>query len=180
MSRIGKLPVPLPAGVEVKLDKLDLSVKGPKGELKMAVHPAMTVAIEESQVVVDRPDDQRESRALHGMTRALINNLVVGVTQGYKKELEIQGVGFQAELRGRVLSFKLGYTHAIVLHLPDGIDAACPKPTQVEITGIDKQLVGEIAAVIRGFKPPEPYKGKGIRYKGEYVERKAGKAGKTA
>jgi large subunit ribosomal protein L6 len=180
MSRIGKLPVPLPAGVEVKLDKADLSVKGPKGQLTMIVHPDMTVVIEETQVVVSRPDDHRDNRALHGMTRALINNMVVGVTVGYKKELEIQGVGYVAELKGKVLSFKLGFTHAIALHLPEGIGVVCAKPTQIEVSGIDKQLVGEVAAVIRGFKPPEPYKGKGIRYKGEYVERKAGKAGKTA
>jgi large subunit ribosomal protein L6 len=180
MSRIGKLPVPLPAGVEVKLDADNLTVKGPKGALNMTVHENMTVQIEDAQVVVTRPDDQRDNRALHGMTRALINNMVVGVTTGYKKQLEIQGVGFQAELKGRILNFKLGFTHAVVLHLPEGIDVVCAKPTEIEVSGIDKQLVGEVAAVIRGFKPPEPYKGKGIRYKGEYVERKSGKAGKTA
>ncbi len=179
MSRIGKAPVALPKGVEVTIEGQQIAVKGPKGSLSMMAHADMTVVQEEDTLVVTRPSDSKEHRSLHGMTRSLINNMVVGVTEGFQKKLEIQGVGFAAEMKGSILNLKLGFTHAIVFHVPEGISIVCPKPTIVEISGSDKALVGEVAAVIRGFKPPEPYKGKGIRYSGEYVERKAGKAGKS-
>jgi len=158
-----------------------VAVKGPKGELGVELHPEIRVRREEELgLVFERPSDKRHHRALHGMSRALVNNLVVGVTQGFEKRLVIQGVGYSAEMRGKVLNMKLGFTHAVAYHIPEEISVQCPKPTEIVISGIDKQLVGEVAAVIRGIKPPEPYKGKGIRYFGEYVERKAGKAGKTA
>ncbi|MCA9787040.1 MAG: 50S ribosomal protein L6 [Calditrichaeota bacterium] len=178
MSRIGRLPIPRPAGVEVSLGASRISVKGPKGELELTLHPDMTVAEDEGNIVVSRPTDERQHRALHGMTRALIANMVTGVTVGYRRDLEIQGVGFVAEMRGRVLNLKLGFTHLVVFNCPPGINITCPKNTQIVIEGIDRQLVGEVAATIRKLRPPEPYKGKGIRYKGEYVEKKAGKSGK--
>ncbi len=180
MSRIGRLPIPMPAGVEFKADGSQVAVKGPRGELSLTVHPDMSVAAEDGNIVVSRPSDHRNHRALHGLTRALISNAVTGVTQGFKKELEIRGVGFVAEIKGQILNLKLGFTHGIAFHLPEGITVTCPKPTIVIIEGNDKQLVGEVAATIRGLRPPEPYKGKGVRYKGEYVEKKAGKTGKTA
>ena len=180
MSRIGRLPVPIPEGVQVTVDGQHIAVKGPKGELSMDAHPEMQVVQEEGSLLVNRPSDVKTHRSLHGMTRALLNNMVVGVTQGFQRQLEVVGVGYTAELRGRVLTLKLGFTHPIVFHLPEGINVEVPKPTAITVSGIDRQLVGEVAAVIRGLKPPEPYKGKGIRYKGEYIERKAGKAGKTS
>jgi large subunit ribosomal protein L6 len=180
VSRVGRLPVPIPSGVEITINGQLVSVKGPKGTLSIVSHAAMEVTQEDSSVIVKRPSDSRENRSLHGMTRALINNMVIGVTKGYERKLEIQGVGYTAKVKGKILVLKLGFTHDVAFHLPEGITVVTPKPTQVEVTGIDKALVGEVAAVIRGFKPPEPYKGKGIRYVGEYVERKAGKAGKTA
>lgn len=180
MSRIGTAPIALPKGVEVKVQEQLVAVKGPRGALSMTMHADMAVNQEDGTLTVVRPSDSKEHRSLHGLTRSLINNMVVGVTEGFQKNLEIQGVGFAAEVKGNVLNLKLGFTHGVSFHCPEGIKIVCPKPTQIEISGQDKALVGEIAAVIRGFKPPEPYKGKGIRYKGEYVERKAGKAGKTS
>lgn len=178
MSRIGRLPIPRPAGVEVSLGASRITVKGPKGELQLAINPAMTVEEQDGKILVARSSDERQHRALHGMTRALIANMVTGVTVGYKRELEIQGVGYVAEMRSGILNLKLGFTHLVVFTPPEGITITCPKNVQIVIEGIDRQLVGEVAATIRGLRPPEPYKGKGIRYKGEYVEKKAGKSGK--
>lgn len=178
MSRIGRLPVPVPKGVEVTQSEHRVAVKGPKGLLEMAIHPDMVVKVEEGNVLVERPDDQPRHRALHGMTRAMIANMVTGVTAGFQKKLEIQGVGYTAELRTGRLLLKLGFTHQILFVPPTGVVIVVPKPTQIEISGTDRALVGEVAAIVRGFKVPEPYKGKGIRYVGEYVERKAGKTGK--
>ncbi|MDP2361451.1 MAG: 50S ribosomal protein L6 [bacterium] len=178
MSRIGRLPVPLPAGVEVSQAGTRLAVKGPKGELAMDLHPDMVVRREEGTLLVERPSDEPRHRALHGMTRALVANMVTGVTTGFLKKLEIVGVGYTAELKSGHLNLKLGFTHQIVFQPPAGISIVVPKPTQIEISGLDRALVGEVAALVRGFKPPEPYKGKGIRYSGEYIEKKAGKTGK--
>jgi len=178
VSRIGRQPVPVPAGVEVKIDGQTLAVKGPKGSQTLRLHPEMSLKHDDGALVVERPSDSKSHRALHGMTRALVSNAVTGVSQGFSKRLEIVGVGYQAELHGRRLNLKLGYTHMVVFVAPEGIELAVPKPTIVDISGYDKQLVGEVASLIRGFRPPEPYKGKGIRYAGEYIERKAGKAGK--
>jgi large subunit ribosomal protein L6 len=178
VSRIGRLPVPVPKGVEVTQSECRVAVKGPNGLLSMAVHPDMVVKVEEGNVLVERPDDEPRHRALHGLTRALIANMITGVTTGFQKKLEIQGVGYTAELRPKGLLLKLGFTHQILFVPPEGVQILVPKPTQLEISGADRALVGEVAAQIRGFKVPEPYKGKGIRYVGEYVERKAGKTGK--
>jgi large subunit ribosomal protein L6 len=180
MSRIGKKPVPVPAGVQVKINGSEVSVKGPKGELKRTFVETITVAQEGAELKVTRPDDLRESRALHGLTRALLNNMVVGVTQGFKKTMVIEGVGYRAEMTGKNLMLYLGYSHPIMVVPPDGIKIeADPKAKTVSVEGIDKELVGEISAEIRALRPPEPYKGKGIRYDNEVVRRKAGKAGKV-
>jgi len=178
VSRIGRLPVPVPAGVEVSRAGTRLAVRGPKGELAMDLHPDMSVRREDGTLVVERPSDEPRHRALHGMTRAMIANMVAGVTAGFQKKLEIVGVGYTAEMKAGHLNMKLGFTHQIVFQPPVGISIATPKPTQIEISGPDRALVGEVAALVRGFKPPEPYKGKGIRYAGEYIEKKAGKTGK--
>jgi large subunit ribosomal protein L6 len=178
VSRIGRLPVPVPAGVDVNIDGCTLAVKGPKGALSLNLHPEMQVVRSDDTLVVERPSDSKSHRALHGLTRALVANAVTGVSVGFTKRLEIVGVGYQAELHGRRINLKLGFTHLITFVAPEGIELAVPKPTIIDISGHDRQLVGEVAALIRGFKPPEPYKGKGIRYAGEYIERKAGKAGK--
>lgn len=178
MSRIGRLPVPVPQGVEVSQAGTRLAVKGPKGALSMDLHPDMNVRQEDGTLLVERPTDEPRHRALHGMTRALIANMVTGVTQGFTKKLEIVGVGYTAELKSGHLNLKLGYTHQIVFMPPEGITIVVPKATQIEISGADRALVGEVAALVRGFKSPEPYKGKGIRYAGEYIEKKAGKTGK--
>ena len=178
MSRIGRMPVPVPKGVEVSLAGRTLAVKGPKGRLSLELHPDMAVRQADGTLVVERPDDERLHRALHGMTRALIANMVMGVTAGFTKKLEIVGVGYTAEHKGTHLNLKLGFTHQISFIPPEGITITVPKPTQIEISGADRALVGEVAALVRGFKPPEPYKGKGIRYAGEYIEKKAGKTGK--
>jgi large subunit ribosomal protein L6 len=180
MSRIGKKPVLLPAGVQVKINGSDVHVKGPKGELTRSFHPAMTIAMQGNEMTVSRPDDLRQNRALHGLTRALLNNMVEGVTHGFKKTLMVEGVGYRAELAGKRLMLYLGYSHPIVVVPPDGITLeADPKAKTISIFGIDKEKVGEIAAEIRLLRPPEPYKGKGIRYSDEVVRRKAGKAGKV-
>jgi large subunit ribosomal protein L6 len=180
MSRIGKKPVLLPAGVQVKINGPDVHVTGPKGELTRSFHPAMTIALQGSELTVSRPDDLRQNRALHGLTRALLNNMVEGVTRGFKKTLMVEGVGYRAELAGKRLMLYLGYSHPIVVMPPDGITLeADPKAKTISISGIDKEKVGEVAAEIRSLRPPEPYKGKGIRYSDEVVRRKAGKAGKV-
>jgi large subunit ribosomal protein L6 len=175
MSRIGKKPVLLPAGVKANLQGQKLSVDGPKGRLGLNVHPRMKVAVQDNQIQVERPTNIRTDRALHGLTRSLIRNMVMGVTEGFKKELEIEGVGFKAQVKGRVLNLSLGFTHPIDYPIPDGIEIKCAKPTQIMVTGLDKQQVGQVAAEIRHFYEPEPYKGKGIHYVGEQIRRKQGK-----
>lgn len=175
MSRIGLMPVELPKGVEVKLTDGTLRVKGPKGELSFEHHPEMTVVIDEGELRVERPSDNREHRSLHGLTRSLIFNMVEGVTNGFKKELEIVGVGYRAEVKGKGVLLNLGFSHTIQYDAPGGVSLECPSQTQIVVEGVDKQLVGQTAAEIRAFRPPEPYKGKGIRYKDEHVRRKAGK-----
>jgi len=175
MSRIGKQPVEIPNGVEVKIDGSTVHVKGPKGQLEFEPHPEMEVVVEDGEVRVKRPTDQSNHRALHGLTRSLIANMVEGVTEGFKRTLEIQGVGYRAEKKGKGLTLHLGYSHTIDYEAPEGVSLETPDQTTIVVEGIDKQQVGQTAAVIRGFRPPEPYKGKGVRYQGEYVRRKAGK-----
>ena len=175
MSRIGRQPIPLPDGVEVQLETGLVRVKGPKGELEERVSRDMTVEQDNGSIVVKRPSDRGEHRALHGLTRSLINNMVQGVTDGFEKRLEIQGVGYRAQLQGKKLVMSLGYSHPVEIEAPEGIDFEVPAPTQGVVRGISKQLVGETAANIRKQRPPEPYKGKGVRYQGEYVARKVGK-----
>jgi large subunit ribosomal protein L6 len=178
VSRIGKLPVTIPSGVKVSLDGNLMTVAGPKGSLSQPLHERMTIAVEADQIKVARSTDSKQDAALHGLTRALINNMVVGVTEGFKKDLEINGVGYRAEISGSVLTLSLGYSHPVVYELPDGISVAVEKQTKLSISGIDKQLVGSAAAKIRSFRKPEPYKGKGIKYADERIVRKAGKTGK--
>jgi len=178
MSRIGKLPVAIPAGVKVSLDGTKMTVKGPKGTLSQELHERMSIAVETDQILVSRPSDAKDDTALHGLTRALINNMVVGVTTGFQKDLEINGVGYRAEISGKVLTLSLGYSHPVVYELPEGIAVEVEKQTKLSVKGIDKQLVGSAAAKIRSFRKPEPYKGKGIKYADERIVRKAGKAGK--
>ena len=179
MSRIGKLPITVPSGVDVAIDDNLVTVKGPKGTLSHAVAAPITVEKSDGVVEVKRPDDERNSRALHGLTRTLINNMVVGVTDGYEKKLEIVGVGYRVLSKGPTqLEFQLGYSHSITFNAPDGITFAVENQTRFGVQGIDKQLVGETAANIRKLRKPEPYKGKGVRYAGEQVRKKVGKAGK--
>jgi large subunit ribosomal protein L6 len=175
VSRIGKQPIDVPAGVDVAIEPDRVRVKGPRGELEERVSTAMIVKQEDGQVVVSRPTDRGEHRALHGLTRSLIANMVEGVTAGFEKRLEIQGVGYRAQLQGSKLVLALGYSHPVEVDAPDGIEFEVPQPTRIAVRGISKQLVGEVAANIRKKRPPEPYKGKGIRYEGEYVARKVGK-----
>ena len=175
MSRIGRLPIQIPDGVDVQIDPGVVRVKGPKGELRQAVSPDLTFEREDGRLLVKRPTDRGEHRALHGLTRSLVFNMVEGVTNGFEKRLEIQGVGYRANLKGRTLELALGFSHPVRLDAPEGIEFEVPVPTQVVVRGIDKQMVGETAARIRKFRPPEPYKGKGVRYAGEYVARKVGK-----
>jgi large subunit ribosomal protein L6 len=175
MSRIGRKPITVPAGVTVAIEPESVRVNGPKGELVERIHRDITVEQNDDVLTVSRPTDRGEHRALHGLSRSLIANMVVGVTDGYQKALEIQGVGYRAALKGRDLELALGYSHPVSIKAPDGIEFEVPQPTRVIVKGIDKQLVGEIAANIRKQRPPEPYKGKGIRYEGEYVARKVGK-----
>jgi large subunit ribosomal protein L6 len=175
MSRIGKLPIEIPTGVDVQIDNGLVRVKGPKGELSQAVSRDLSFEREDGRLIVKRPTDRGEHRALHGLTRSLIFNMVQGVTEGFEKRLEIQGVGYRAQLRGKSLELALGYSHPVRVDAPEGIDFELPAPTQIVVRGIDKQKVGEIAAQIRKVRPPEPYKGKGVRYAGEYVARKVGK-----
>jgi len=175
MSRIGKLPIPMPKGIEVKLDGSHLTVKGPKGELELNVNEEMKVTVEDEQIVVERPSDASKHKAMHGLTRSLIANMVEGCAEGFKKTLEIQGVGYRADMKGSTLNLQLGFSHPIDFDVPEGISIQTPDQTTIVIEGADKQAVGQTAAVIRGYRPPEPYKGKGIRYQGEHVRRKAGK-----
>ncbi len=179
MSRIGNAPVELPSGVEVSIDGSTVKVKGPKGELTQDVPERITVRVEGSEVLVERADEERESRSLHGLIRSLLANMVTGVTDGFVKNLEIQGVGYRATAKGdKSLELALGFSHPVKVDAPEGITFKVPQPTQIEVHGIDKQLVGQVAANIRRWREPEPYKGKGVRYEGEHVRRKAGKAGK--
>jgi large subunit ribosomal protein L6 len=175
MSRIGRKPIPVPEGVTIAIEPEVVRVHGPRGELSERIHRDITVEQRDSELVVTRPTDRGEHRALHGLTRSLVANMVEGVTAGFQKTLEIQGVGYRAQLRGRDLELALGYSHPVPVTAPDGIEFEVPQPTRVIVKGISKQLVGEIAAYIRKQRPPEPYKGKGIRYEGEYVPRKVGK-----
>jgi large subunit ribosomal protein L6 len=179
MSRIGKLPIAVPSGVDVAIDQRLVTVKGPKGTLSHTVVEPITVEQADGELAVKRPDDERESRSRHGLTRTLINNMVVGVTEGYEKKLEISGVGYRVLSKGPTeLEFQLGYSHPIIFRAPEGITFVVEGPTKLGVQGIDKQLVGEVAANIRKLRKPEPYKGKGVRYAGEQIRRKVGKAGK--
>jgi large subunit ribosomal protein L6 len=179
MSRIGKLPVTVPSGVDVSIDGRTVTVKGPKGTLSHTViEPISVERGDDGAILVKRPDDERRSKAYHGLTRSLVNNLVVGVTSGYEKKLEIVGVGYRVALKGSNLEFALGFSHPVVVEPPEGITFAVETPTRFSVSGIDKQLVGETAANIRKIRKPEPYKGKGVRYAGENVRRKVGKTGK--
>ena len=180
MSRIGRAPINVPAGVEVTVDAANyvITVKGPKGTLTQNYHSRMNVTVEGNVVTVARPSDEKEDRALHGLTRTLISNMVVGVTQGYSKKLEVNGVGYRVALQGKALNLTLGYSHPVVMDAPEGITFECPDANTIIVKGIDKQLVGQISAVIRSKRAPEPYKGKGIKYEGEKIRRKSGKTGK--
>ena len=179
MSRIGKQPVIIPSGVEVKVDGNTVTVKGPKGELTRSFSDLMIIKQEEGQVVVERPDDSREARSLHGLTRTLISNMVIGVSEVYSKKLELVGVGYRAQMKGSDLEMQLGYSHPVLVKAPEGITFSCPAQDQIVVEGISKEEVGQVAANIRAWRKPEPYKGKGIRYEGEYVRRKLGKAAKA-
>jgi large subunit ribosomal protein L6 len=175
MSRIGRAPIVVPGQVEVKIDGNDVAVKGPKGELSRKIHPDMKVTISDGVMTVARPDDSGPNRALHGLTRSLISNMVTGVTTGFEKKLEIVGVGYRASKKGSDLEILVGYSHPVVVSPPENIEFDVPTPTQIVVRGIDKQRVGQVAAEIRAVRKPEPYKGKGIRYEGEVVRRKVGK-----
>ena len=178
MSRIGKQPIAIPAGVEVKIDGNTVTVKGPKGELTRTFAPILTISQNEAVLTVERPDDTRESKSLHGLTRTLLANMVEGVNTGFSKKLQMVGVGYRAALKGKDLEMQLGYSHPVLVECPEGIEFACPSQTEIVVSGISKEQVGQVAANIRKWRKPEPYKGKGIRYEGENVRRKAGKAGK--
>jgi large subunit ribosomal protein L6 len=178
MSRIGRLPIPVPAGVDVAVEGARISVKGPKGSLNRDIAPQLRIVREDGVLRVERPNDAKESRELHGLTRTLIANMVTGVTTGYRKGLEITGVGYRAQLVGRKLQLSLGYSHPIEVDPPEGVAFEVETPTRLAVTGIDKELVGHVAAKVRAMRKPEPYKGKGVRYSGEVIRRKAGKAGK--
>ena len=178
MSRIGRLPITVPSGVDVTIDGRNVTVKGPKGTLSRSLHPDIAVTQEDGSIVVTRPTEQKTHKQLHGLTRTLVNNMVVGVTDGYRKGLEITGVGYRAALNGKKLQLNLGYSHPIEIEPPEGIRFEVENPTRLAVVGIDKELVGQIAAQVRATRKPEPYKGKGVRYAGEYIRRKAGKAGK--
>jgi large subunit ribosomal protein L6 len=179
MSRIGKLPVAVPSGVEVTINGQHIQVKGPKGTLEHTIAEPITVErAEDGTLQVKRPDEERTSRALHGLTRTLVNNLVVGVTEGYEKKLEIHGVGYRVQAKGSDLEFALGYSHPVKIEAPEGITFKVETPTRFSVSGIDKQKVGQISAVIRKLRRPDPYKGKGLRYEGEKIRRKVGKTGK--
>jgi large subunit ribosomal protein L6 len=178
MSRIGKAPIAVPSGVDVTVDGRKVTVKGPKGTLSHEVDEPITVSVDDGVLSVARPDDERESRALHGLSRSLLNNLVQGVSQGYERKLEIHGVGYRVQLRGSDLEFALGFSHPVKIAAPEGITFTVESPTRFAVQGIDKQLVGQVAANIRWLRKPDPYKGKGVRYAGEQIRRKVGKTGK--
>ncbi len=178
MSRVGKLPITIPSGVDIDVAGSHIKVKGPKGTLERELTPVLSVVTQDDQLRVVRPNEEKRSRELHGLTRTLISNMVVGVTEGYTRKLEIVGVGYRAQLVGKKLQLNLGYSHPIEIDPPEGIAFEVETPTKVAVTGIDKELVGQIAAKVRNTRKPEPYKGKGVRYAGEVVRRKAGKAGK--
>ncbi|GAA5066969.1 50S ribosomal protein L6 [Nocardia callitridis] len=179
MSRIGKRPIAIPTGVDVTIDGQDIAVKGPKGQLALTISEPITIARgEDGQLEVVRPDDERRNRSLHGLTRTLVSNMITGVTTGYEKKMEIFGVGYRVALKGQDLEFALGYSHPVPIQAPEGITFAVESPTKFSVSGIDKQRVGQISAVIHGLRKPDPYKGKGIRYAGEVVRRKVGKTGK--
>jgi large subunit ribosomal protein L6 len=180
MSRIGKQPITVPTGVDVTIDGTHVAVKGPRGSLERDLHPEMRVLLEDGSVRVERPSDERLHRALHGLTRTLVANMVEGVTNGYEKRLEIVGVGYRAALKDADLELALGFSHPVEVAAPPGIEFEVPAPNRIVVRGIDKQLVGQVAANIRKIRKPEPYKGKGVRYEGEYVRKKAGKAAKGA
>jgi len=177
VSRVGCMPIEIPADVKVKIDGGSVSIEGPKGRLVQNIHPNMTIKVEGKTILVERPSESKFYKSLHGLTRTLLRNMVVGVTRGHQKNLEINGVGYRADLQGKALVFQLGLSHLIVLRPPEGIQISVDKGNKISVSGIDKQLVGQVAAKIRSFRPPEPYKGKGIRYEGEVVRRKAGKTG---
>jgi large subunit ribosomal protein L6 len=179
MSRIGKSPIPVPSGVDIAIQGAHISVKGPKGTLERDIPGAITVRQDGDTLLVERPDDERRNRAMHGLVRSLVNNMVLGVTQGFRKELEIVGVGYRATAKGPgAMELALGFSHPVNITAPDGVTFEVPAPNRIVVSGIDKETVGQVAADIRAWRKPEPYKGKGVRYAGEYVQRKAGKAGK--
>jgi large subunit ribosomal protein L6 len=178
MSRIGRLPVSIPSGVDISIDGRNVTVKGPKGELALTIPQPLTVEQGDGALQVQRPNDEREARSLHGLTRSLINNMVLGVTEGYEKKMEIHGTGYRVAAKGSNLEFSLGFSHPVVVEAPEGISFAVENPTRFSVQGIDKQMVGEVAANIRKLRKPDPYKGKGVRYAGEQIRRKVGKAGK--
>lgn len=177
MSRVGFMPIEIPADVKVMTDGDSVSIEGPKGRLVQTIHPSMTVKIEGGTLLVQRQSESKFHKSLHGLTRTLLHNMVVGVTEGHQKNLEINGVGYRADVQGKALVFQLGLSHLIVFRAPGGVQISVDKGNKISVSGIDKQLVGQVAAKIRSFRPPEPYKGKGIRYEGEVVRRKAGKTG---
>jgi large subunit ribosomal protein L6 len=179
MSRIGRMPITVPAGVDVKVDGTIVTVKGPKGTLTQEIHPDMIIEREGAEILVKRPSEQKEHKALHGLTRSLLNNMVIGVTEGFKKELEINGVGYRAQKQGKKLVLNLGYSHPVEMEEIDGITIEVPDQNKIIISGPDKQVVGAFAANVREKRPPEPYKGKGIKYVEEHIRRKEGKAGKA-
>lgn len=178
MSRIGLKPITIPAGVDVNIDNNTVTVKGPNGTLSMDAHPNMAISVEGSEIIVSRPNDQKENRSLHGLTRSLIANMVTGVTEGFKKNLEVNGVGYRVQLQGNNLVMNLGFSHQVIMEAPEGIKIECPSANAIVISGADKQKVGQFAAQVREKRPPEPYKGKGIKYAEEHIRRKEGKAGK--
>ena len=180
MSRIGKMPVVIPAGVEVKVNGSEVTVKGPKGTLTNTFRPEISIEVQDNQVIVTRPNDDKLNRSFHGLTRTLIANMVVGVSEGYKKELEVNGVGYRAQKQGNNLVLNLGFSHQVIMPEVNGISIEVPNPNSIIVSGADKQQVGQFAAEVRSKRPPEPYKGKGIRYAGEYIRRKEGKAAKGA
>ncbi|MBO5746037.1 MAG: 50S ribosomal protein L6 [Clostridia bacterium] len=180
MSRIGRKPIAIPAGVDVKVNGAEVTVKGPKGTLTQTFSERMTIKVEGSEILVTRPSDDKDDRALHGLTRTLVSNMVIGVTDGFKKELEVNGVGYRVQKQGKNLVMNLGYSHQVIMPEIDGITIDVPNPNAIVISGADKQMVGQFAAEVREKRPPEPYKGKGIKYVGEHIRRKEGKAGKGA
>lgn len=179
MSRIGNSPIPVPSGVEINISGSDVTVKGPKGTLEHTIPEVISIEMAEGEASVQRANDERESKALHGLTRSLVNNMVIGVSEGFRKDLEIIGVGYRANAKGKdALELALGFSHSVTVKAPEGVEFDVPEPTKIGVIGIDKQVVGQVAAEIRAYRKPEPYKGKGVRYVGERVIRKAGKAGK--